>query len=157
MKIPPPYCVGVWASSMWPPLQTILKLTVWWSVHSTPPAQGRLTCRDTGADCLEHLAWVLLGLRAAPKESSALSLTQLVFGQLLILTGELKDVQEAASDHFSSQLQSPDPPPTCQPRSYTDVVTSPPKVPVHLQQAQYVYIRRGGTIPHLAPIYVGPY
>ena len=103
-----------------------------------------LRAHEAGADWPDHLAWVLLGLRAAPKESSGLSSAQLVFGQPLILPGELKDVHEAPPDLFNSLLQSPEPPPTCQPRTYVDVASSPPQVPVHLQQARFVYIRRGG-------------
>ena len=116
-----------------------------------------LRAHEAGADWPDHLAWVLLGLRAAPKESSELSSAQLVFGQPLILPGELKDVHEAPPDLFNSLLQSPEPPPTCQPRTYVDVAFSPPQVPVHLQQAPFVYIRRGGTIPPLSQVYVGPY
>ena len=72
-----------------------------------------LRAREAGADLPEHLPWVLLGLRAAPKKTTGLSSSQLVLGQPLVLPGELKDVVESPADLFSKQLVSVDPPPTC--------------------------------------------
>ena len=112
-----------------------------------------LRAREAGADWPDHLPWVLLGLHAAPKESTA----QLVLGQPLVLPGELKDVTEAAEADFSSQLASADPPPTCQPRSYADVAATPLQIPKQLQQARYVYVQRGGCAPPLVPVYSGPF
>ncbi len=47
-------------------------------------------------------------------------------------------------------------PATVSPRapSYAEVVDSPP---AHLALARLVYVRRGGCVPPLAPVYVGPY
>ena len=116
-----------------------------------------LRAREAGADWPDHLPYVLLGLRAAPKESNGMSSAQLVFGQPLVLPGELKDVKEAAATDFSTELESKAPPPTCQPRSYASVAATPLQVPQHLQQAQFVYVRRGGCVPPLVPVYSGPY
>ena len=69
---------------------------------------------------------------AAPKEFTGFSSAQLVLGQPLVLPGELKDVTEAAADNFSSQLASSDPPPTCQPCSYTDVAATLLQIPKQL-------------------------
>ena len=76
-----------------------------------------LRAREAGAEWPDHLAWVLMGLCAAPKESNGVSSAQLVFGQPLILPGELTDIQEAAAYNFITQLASSELPPTCQPRS----------------------------------------
>lgn len=116
-----------------------------------------LRAREAGADWPDHLPYVLLGLRAAPKEANGVSSAQLVFGQPLVLPGELKDVQEAAATQFSTDLASSEPPPTCQPRSYASVAATPLQVPQHLQQARFVYIKRGGGVPPLVPVYSGPY
>ena len=116
-----------------------------------------LRAREAGADWPDHLAWVLLGLRAAPKESNGMSSAQLVFGQPLTLPGELTDVLESAADDFTKQLATCVPPPTCQPRSYAAVAASTTTIPTHLQGASFVYVRRGGHVPPLAPIYSGPY
>ena len=121
-------------------------------VHSQ--LKDSLCAREAGA---EHLLWVLLGLRAAPKETTGISSAQLVLGKPLVLPGELKDVAESPAVDFSSQLASVDPPPTCQPRSYAEVAASNITISKQLQEAPYVYMRRGGTIPPLAPVYSGPF
>ena len=94
-----------------------------------------------------------MGLRATPKESNGVSSAQLVFGQPLILPGELTDIQEAAADDFITQLASSEPPPTCQPRSYAAVAS----IPNHLKEARFVYVQRGGNLPPLVPVHSGPY
>ena len=98
-----------------------------------------------------------MGLPAAPKESNGVSFAQLVFGQPLILLGELTDVQEATADDFITQLASSEPPPTYQPRLYAAVAASPLSISTHLKEARFVYVRRGGNVPPLAPVYSGPY
>ena len=103
------------------------------------------------------VTWVLLGLRAAPKETTGISSAQLVLGQPLVLPGELKDVSEAPAEDFFSQLTSVDPPPTCQLRSYAAVAASNIMVSKQLQEAIFVFMQRGGTIPPLVPVYSGPY
>ena len=112
-----------------------------------------LRAREAGAEWPDHLAWVLIGLRAASKESNCVSSAQLVFGQPLILPGELTDVQEATADNFITQLASCEPPPTCQPRSYAAVAASPPSIPTHLKEARFMYEQRGGNVPPLVPVY----
>ena len=62
----------------------------------------------------------------------------------------------APGEDFSTQLTSVDPPPMCQPRSYAAVAASNITTSKQLQEAHYVYVRRGGTIPPLAPVYSGP-
>ena len=99
----------------------------------------------------------MLGLRAAPKETTGLSSVQLVLGQPLVLPGELKDVVESPAELFTNQLASVDPPPTCQPRTYAAVAASNINIFKQLQEATYVFVRRGGTISPLAPVYTSPY
>jgi transposase InsO family protein len=48
-----------------------------------------LRTRLARADWLSHLPWVLLGLRAVPKEDSQVSSVELVLGTPLVLPGEL--------------------------------------------------------------------
>ena len=55
------------------------------------------------------------------------------------------------------QLSSETPPPTCQPRSYATAAASSPSVPAHLQDVRFMYVRRGGNLSPLSPIYSGPY
>jgi transposase InsO family protein len=48
-----------------------------------------LKARGSGSAWLDHMPWVLLGLRAVPKEDSAVSTAEVVFGVQLALPGEL--------------------------------------------------------------------
>jgi hypothetical protein len=48
-----------------------------------------LRARQASVDWPAHLPWVLLGLQAAPKEVSGLSSAEAVFGQPLVMPGEL--------------------------------------------------------------------
>jgi hypothetical protein len=44
--------------------------------------------------------------------------------------------------------------PATRPLSYAEAVAKPPPA---LLQASHVYVRRGGMLPPLSPLYVGPY
>jgi hypothetical protein len=46
-----------------------------------------LRSRDCGTAWAEHLPWVLLGIRVAPKEEAGVSAAEAVFGRLLNLPG----------------------------------------------------------------------
>jgi hypothetical protein len=111
-------------------------------------------------DWPEHLPWVLLGLRAAPKEDSGISSAEMVLGEALVLP--------------SQRVATGQPPPPPRGRSYRDVLVSPtprhiPTRPLPpavagevllaaLQRCQAVYIMKVGTVPLLAAaLYVGPY
>jgi hypothetical protein len=114
-----------------------------------------LRARQAGADWPAHLPWVLLGLHAAPKEISGVSSAEAVFGQPLVLPGELASPPEASPTDFLDRLASSAPPATCQPRTYAEAAAQPPRQ--SLQAADMVYVRRGGCNPPLSPAYVGPY
>jgi hypothetical protein len=88
----------------------------------------------------------LLGLRAAPKEDSGISSAEMVLGTPLQLPGEF--LHAPAPSHV---LFTPSQPRTL---SYAEVAAGPP---THLAKARFVYVRRGGHVPPLAPLYVGPY
>jgi transposase InsO family protein len=108
-----------------------------------------LRARGAGAAWHSHLPWILLGLRAAPKEGSGISaaeMAEMVLGVPVQLPGGLLATPEAARDHPATLFQ-------CAP-SYAQVVDSPP---AHLAAAPFVYIRRGGCGPPLTPLYMGPY
>jgi transposase InsO family protein len=99
-----------------------------------------------GAAWHAHLPWVLLGLRAVPKEVSGISSAEMVLGIPLHLRGEFLDVPEPPRTCFT-----PNQPRTC---SYGEVAANPPPP---LAQARYIYVRRGGRVPPLMPLQVGPY
>ena len=105
-----------------------------------------LRARGAGAAWHSHLPWVLLGLRAAPKEDSGVSSAELVQGTPLILPGQLVDVPEPPRVDVA-------PPPT-RPASYAAAANTPP---AHLAVADWVYVRRGGQLKPLADPYAGPF
>jgi hypothetical protein len=95
---------------------------------------------------------VLFGLRAAPKEDSGLSSAELVFGMPLTLPGQLLAVPETPVEKVVEELRAVQPLPTRQ-LSYAEAASGLQQ----LQQAEYVYVRRGGVITPLSPLYQGPY
>jgi hypothetical protein len=111
--------------------------------------------RGAGTDWPAHLPWVLLGLHAAPKEISGVSSAEAVYGEQLTLPGDFNAGVESPPLAFKGELASSQPPPTCQPRTYAEVASQPPASPLYV--AEYVYVRRGGVPPPLAPPYSGPY
>ena len=114
-----------------------------------------LRSRAAGNDWPAHLPWILLGLRAAPKEESNVSSAELVFGSPLTLPGEFVASEEPPAADFLCKMQaSPFVPPPTRPLSYSEAAASPPAV---LWTAEFVYIRRGGSAPPLSQLYAGPY
>jgi hypothetical protein len=101
----------------------------------------------------EHLPWVLLGLSTAPKEDSAISSAELMFGMLLSLPAEFIQDAEPPAEHFLERLRGMEMPATS-PLTYAEVAAKPPTA---LMEASHVYIRRGGAITPLAPLFAGPY
>ncbi len=89
---------------------------------------------------------MLLGLRAAPKEDSAVSSAELVTGTPLVLPGQL--------------LHVPDPPrvdvplPPTRPLSYAAAANT---LPAHLAKAEHMYVRIGGQQKPLAAPYASPF
>jgi hypothetical protein len=82
------------------------------------------------------------------------SSAELVFGAPLLLPGDFLDSAEPPVQRFVQLLsRNVDPVPT-RPLSYAQAARKPL---VALWNAAYVYVRRGGHVPPLAPLYVGPY
>jgi transposase InsO family protein len=101
--------------------------------------------RGAGPAWHSHLPWVLMGLRAAPKEDSAVSSAELVTGTPLVLPGQLL--------HMPGPPPAKAPPPPTRQASYAAVANT---LPAHLAQAKHVYVRVGGQQKLAAP-YAGPY
>jgi hypothetical protein len=93
---------------------------------------------------------VLLGLRVAPKEDSAISSVELVFGAALTLPGQFLAAMERSPADYIKQLQSSTLLPT-RPALYAEAVDS---VPEKLMKAEYMCVRRCGMVP---PLYHWPY
>jgi hypothetical protein len=65
-----------------------------------------LRARLVGGDWPDHLPWVLLGLRAAPREDSVVSAAELVYGSPLSLPGQFLTAAKPPPSSFVRQLQS---------------------------------------------------
>jgi hypothetical protein len=116
--------------------------------------KNSLRARLAGPTWPDHLPWVLLGLRTAPKEDSGVSSAELVYGTPLTLPGEFLNVAEPPAQEFVDKLRAaPSSIPT-RPLSYSEVTSLPPKA---LREAGHVYVLRGQYAPPLTPLYLGPY
>jgi hypothetical protein len=113
-----------------------------------------LRARLAGPDWPLHLPWVLMGLRAAPTEDIGVSAAEIVFGASLVLPGQILDTEEPPPADFIARLRQSGPPPPSCPLSYAQMAAKPAAV---LLSAAFVYIRKGGTVPPLSPLYSGPY
>jgi hypothetical protein len=112
-----------------------------------------LCARLAGPDWPDHLPWVLLGLRAAPKEDSAVSAAELMFGAPLTLPGQLLVEGELPVKEVVQKLRETSPLATRK-LTYAQAASS---IPPGLMAAKYVYVRRGGASPPLSPPYQGPF
>ena len=90
-----------------------------------------------------------MGLRATPKEDSAISSAEMVYGEPLTLPGDFVDSSAPPLWERMSQFQ---PPPT---RPVPVQQASHQEAALH--KAEFVYIRRGAAASSISPIYSGPY
>jgi len=104
-----------------------------------------LRARCGGKDWLEHLPWVLLGLRAAPKEEANVSTAEATLGAQLLLPCQppLRALDPVPAPTIPSTV-----------RTYADVARGRS---ARLEVAQFVYVRTGQSSSPLAPTYAGPY
>jgi hypothetical protein len=111
------------------------------------------------ANWVDHLPWVLLGLRAAPREDDGSTPAQEVFGTPLILPGQFLDSPEIPPkiflEQFSKTLSAAEH--TATRHNTAAARQPPPRLPDDLARAQTVFVRRDGHVPPLQPLYDGPY
>jgi hypothetical protein len=85
---------------------------------------------------MDHLPWVLLGLRAAPKEDTGVSSAEMLYGLPLTLPGQFITSMEPLPEQFLTQLQETAagfvPPPTRSPSPW-------PAISPALFAARFVY------------------
>jgi hypothetical protein len=93
-----------------------------------------LRARNCGAAWAEHLPWVMLGLRATPKEDSDVSAAEMVYQSQLVLPNQVLLKLPGADDFVQpKEIQ-------LRPRSYAEVVKGPAQ---QLEEVDYVYVQRG--------------
>ena len=109
-----------------------------------------LKARSAAGKWLDHLPWVLFGLRTAPRDDNGISAAEMVYGSALTLPA-----QPRAPTPPGPPIPTPPvhlPPPTS--RTWSEVASAPP---LPLQNATYVYVRRGSPAGPLDPPYAGPF
>jgi transposase InsO family protein len=112
-----------------------------------------IRARAVTADWLKHLPWILLGLRAVPREDSGVSAAELVFGTPLQLPGQFLSAAEPPPTFFVEQLNSALP--CVAPLPLPAAVAAPPSP--QLMAADFVYVRALPKAPALSTPYRGPY
>jgi hypothetical protein len=116
--------------------------------------KNSLRSRLCGPDWSSHLPWVLLGLRAAPKEDSGTSSAEMVYGAALTLPGQFLSAPEPPAEDFLTSLQEMvqgfQPPPVRLPPRR-------PEVPGELLRAKFVFVHRGCSGSSLEPLFDGPF
>ena len=93
-----------------------------------------LRARCEGKDWLSHLPYVLLGLRAAPKEEADISSAEVTFGAPLVLPLQMHPEEELRGTQ-SPEVQIPN-----TTRTYAEVLRGGSNA---LQEADYVYVWNG--------------
>ena len=100
----------------------------------------------------QHLPWVLLGLRAAPKEDSRHSSAELVYGARLALPAQLTADAELLVEEILEAIRTTETLPT------RHGGREPPlEPPTPLRSAEMAYLKKGGQLLPLVPPYDGPY
>ncbi len=157
-------------SSLWAALCSLLNIQHNHTTAYHPQSSGMverfhrrlkdaLRTRCAVANWVDHLPWVLLGLRAAAREEDGSTPTQAVFGSPLILPGQFLDSTELPPktflDQFSKTLSVAEH--TVTRHNTTAARRPPPQLPDDLAPAPTVFVRRDGHVPPLQPLYDGPY
>ena len=91
-------------------------------IHRT--LKAALCARGGGAAWKDHLPWVLLGMRAAPREETRISAAEAALQQQLVVPRQLPLLSERPAD-----MEEPPAPPAVIPptvQSYTQAVASSP-------------------------------
>jgi transposase InsO family protein len=100
---------------LWAPLCNLLNIRHAQTTAYHPQSNGMveyfhsclkdtLRARCPAANWMDHLPWVLLGLRSAAREDNNTNPAQAVFGSPLILPGQFLDSPELPSEQFLEQF-----------------------------------------------------
>jgi transposase InsO family protein len=158
-------------SALWDSLCNILGIKQVQTTAYHPQANGlverfhrrlkdALRAHLAGPTWTAHLPWVLLGLRAAPREEDKISPTQAVFGTPIVLPGQFLDANANVNEpeffiKFSSELGAAESVATRHNSARAQDV--PDELPADLLRAPAFLVRRDGHVPPLEPLYDGPY
>ena len=110
--------------------------------------KAALRARCSSGDWLEHLPWVLLGLRAAPKEETGVSAAEAVYGHSLVLPSQLLPPPRTPQ----AAPEKEDIPSMVKPARETEKVHE-----VVVQETSHLYVRVGVVTGPLDATYRSPY
>ena len=110
-------------------------------------------------DWIQHLPWVMLGIRAMPREDTDITPTKAVFGSALVLPGQIVTDPETSLDNFMSQNKATlSRSENLSTRHNTAAAhVHPTELPAALLDTSHVLVCWNGHVPPLAPLYDGPY
>jgi hypothetical protein len=116
-----------------------------------------IRARAAAATWSEELPFVLLGLRAQPREDTGLSPAEAVFGAQIVLPNEFLQNYELSVDtivkKFSKTLHVSAP---SLPR-HNSSAHLPSELPAELLSVPLVWVHQGGMVPPFRSLYDGPY
>ncbi|OBQ32716.1 MAG: hypothetical protein AN484_27720, partial [Aphanizomenon flos-aquae WA102] len=118
-----------------------------------------LRARGAAATWAADLPWVLLGLRAQPREDNNLSPAEEVYGSPIVLPNQFLPGQDITSEQFISKMHNIlDTKIVPLPSFHTGRErVLPASLPDELVRSPLVWVRRDGHVPPLQPLYDGPY
>jgi hypothetical protein len=105
---------------------------------------------------LQNLPWVLLGLRATPREDTNVAPSELVFGSQLVLPGQFLNVSDPDPGFYHKLRAAMSGFATNQTR-HNNKPEEPSDLPRDLQLACEVWVRKDGPRRPLEPLYTGPF
>ena len=105
-----------------------------------------LRARGGAAAWADHLPWVMLGIRASPKEESGTSAGEAALGHVLEVPGQLLTTTAPPEDTPAPLAVIP-----------AAKRTAAAAATLALDAATHVYVQRSGVGPPLADNYGGPY
>ena len=120
--------------------------------------KNSLRARLASHNWFEHLPWVLLGLRSTPREDSATSAAEAVYGSDLVLPHQFSSAHEPPNQFYTNLKDSMSGFSPIPARHNTpSTVQLPEDIPSSLSSCPMVLVRKDGHVPPLAPLYAGPY
>jgi len=115
-----------------------------------------LRARAAGVDWYQHLPCVMLGIRSAWREGAEFTPAEAVYGAQPVLPGQFLAAPESPSPSFLADLQGVLTGRQPLPASHHSL-PAPTVLPAELLASRFVFVRRDGVQPPLAPRYDGPY
>lgn len=155
-------------SSLWSSLCSLLGTEVSHTTAYHPQANGliervhrqlkaALMARVAGTNWLDHLPWVLLGLRTALKEDLGTSVAEMVYGAPLTVPADFFPANRpdpAVLGHLEQLRQATG---SLAPAPTIRHGLPAPRIPHSLQTCKFVFVRHGAVRPPLRAPYDGPF